>query len=77
MSWTFQLLLALRYLREKKVIHRDIKPSNILINKDGILKIIDFGISRQLSFRFESTKGFLGTPLYLAPEVARKDSYRL
>ena len=41
-----ELLEGLFYMHEKYVIHRDIKPANILINKDGILKIADFGLAR-------------------------------
>lgn len=44
---------ALKYLHsELKVIHRDVKPSNILINRQGQVKICDFGISGECLFRF-------------------------
>lgn len=45
----FQVVKALHYLQsELKVIHRDVKPSNILINRNGEVKICDFGISGNL-----------------------------
>ncbi len=53
------------------VVHRDIKPANIIIDQKGNPKLIDFGISHSIN----QTKGSkrLGTPAYMAPEVARGD----
>ena len=42
----FQLLRGLRYCHGKKVLHRDLKPQNLLINKEGELKLADFGLAR-------------------------------
>lgn len=42
------VLLSLKYLHNSKKIHRDIKAGNILINKEGICKLADFGVSTQL-----------------------------
>ncbi len=50
------------------VIHRDIKPSNIIINSEGIVKIIDFDSSRQYKDESESDTRLLGTEKYAAPE---------
>ncbi len=56
------------------VIHRDLKPSNILMNTDGLVKIVDFGIASATS-NIESTLtqagSIIGTPAYLSPERAR------
>ncbi|KAJ7747369.1 STE/STE7 protein kinase [Mycena metata] len=60
------VLQGLNYLHTKKTIHRDIKPSNILLSREGIVKLCDFGVSGEL---VESQAGtFTGTSFYMAPE---------
>ncbi|MGD2117428.1 MAG: HDOD domain-containing protein, partial [Chromatiales bacterium] len=53
------------------VIHRDLKPQNIMINKDGVPKIMDFGIALLLEEQ-ATTDVLVGTPRYMAPEYIRK-----
>ena len=60
--------MGLRHIKNNSIIHRDIKPSNILISEKGLLKIADFGISKQLRSDIQ-TKTCLGTPYYVAPEI--------
>lgn len=43
-----QLAMGLKHLKNNRIIHRDIKPNNILISEKGLLKIADFGISKQI-----------------------------
>jgi serine/threonine-protein kinase len=45
-----QLVDGFKYLEEKKILHRDLRPENILVSKEGILKIIDFGFGKKINF---------------------------
>lgn len=54
------------------VIHRDLKPGNVMIDRDGIARILDFGIARSLESRGMTESGHLiGTPEYMSPEQAQ------
>lgn len=66
--YAIQIILGIEYLHNKGIIHRDLKLENILIDEDGYLKIIDFGLAKILKNE-EETMTFCGTPEYLAPEV--------
>ncbi len=61
---------ALKYAHSRNVIHRDLKLSNIMISKDGIVKVTDFGLAkvvREARARYSSTE-IVGSPAYMAPE---------
>ncbi|KIK67186.1 hypothetical protein GYMLUDRAFT_37248 [Collybiopsis luxurians FD-317 M1] len=60
------ILQGLAYLHTKQTIHRDIKPSNILLSREGIVKLCDFGVSGKLEGSLAYT--FTGTSFYMAPE---------
>jgi eukaryotic-like serine/threonine-protein kinase len=68
---TLQICEALAYCHEQGIIHRDIKPENIMLQEDGNIKIIDFGIAllegaRRVTWR--GLSGTVGTPDYMSPE---------
>uniref|UniRef100_A0A7S0QVF4 non-specific serine/threonine protein kinase n=1 Tax=Pyramimonas obovata TaxID=1411642 RepID=A0A7S0QVF4_9CHLO len=66
MQVLYQIGLSLTYLHENFIAHRDVKPANIVIGPDGILKLIDFGVSRIL---MGTSTTFAGTPSHMAPEI--------
>jgi len=67
-----QICEALQFAHDKGIVHRDIKPENILIDREGNVKIADFGLAKILGQRQDLTltqEGHvMGTPLYMAPE---------
>ncbi|KAL0956369.1 hypothetical protein HGRIS_002517 [Hohenbuehelia grisea] len=69
------VLQGLAYLHTKKTIHRDIKPSNILLSREGVVKLCDFGVSGELVNSLAGT--FTGTSFYMAPERISGHEYTI
>ncbi len=63
-----QVCDALAYAHKHDIIHRDIKPANIMMLKDGIVKVTDFGIARATTSTKTRTGIIKGTPYYMSPE---------
>lgn len=67
-----QMLDALNYVHQQRLVHRDIKPSNFMLTADGELKLLDFGIAKNNDNNSEYTSTSasyqMGTPMYMSPE---------
>ena len=81
-----QAAQGLGYAHDRGLVHRDIKPENLLINREGILKVVDFGLVLEEASQSHLTRTgtFLGTPTFMSPEQcdgdvadARSDLYAL
>lgn len=68
-----QLLTVLQYLHSKDIVYRDLKPENVLVDKQGFVKLADFGFSKVLPNNAR-TYTLCGTPEYLSPEFLLKKS---
>jgi serine/threonine protein kinase len=68
------MTIAIGYLHLKGIVHRDLKLENILVDEDGYIKIIDYGLAKMLSEDQETTS-FCGTPEYLAPEMINQSGH--
>ncbi len=66
-----QVAEAVDHAHSRRLIHRDLKPANVMIGEDGWVKVMDFGIARQVQDSLAATTNtVVGTPTYMAPEQA-------
>ncbi|MYC55868.1 MAG: serine/threonine protein kinase, partial [Chloroflexi bacterium] len=73
LDYAIQLCAGLGFAHRSKLVHADVKPQNILINRDGVLKVTDFGIAQAYTDTMPQTRSKVvwGSPHYFAPEQAR------
>ena len=70
----FQVLRAVHFCHEHNCIHRDVKPENILVTKEGIVKLCDFGFARLLTGPGDEYTDYVATRWYRAPELLVGDT---
>jgi serine/threonine protein kinase len=70
-QWVEDLCSGLAYAHRQGVIHRDIKPANLMVDTEGTLKILDFGLARRDASKFTQSHVIIGTPNYMSPEQIR------
>lgn len=68
-SYTYQMLQAILFCHQRRVLHRDLKPQNLLINKHGSIKIADFGLARAFGIPVRVYTHEVVTLWYRAPEI--------
>ena len=66
------ILLALHHLHSQHILYRDLKPENVLVDKEGYVKIADFGLSKENVQGHNEAKSICGTAEYLAPEILQR-----
>lgn len=71
LNYLIKICEALDFVSQKKIIHRDMKPNNIMINDQGIVKIVDFGVAKIVDVEAKKDKreGIVGSPLYISPDA--------
>uniref|UniRef100_J3LHH0 mitogen-activated protein kinase kinase kinase n=1 Tax=Oryza brachyantha TaxID=4533 RepID=J3LHH0_ORYBR len=69
-AYTRQILNGLNYLHQRNVLHRDIKCANILVDSNGLVKLADFGLAKEMSI-LSQARSSKGTVYWMAPEVAK------
>jgi serine/threonine-protein kinase len=88
LGWMLDVARALAAAHDRGLVHRDIKPENVMVRRDGLVKVLDFGIARRTNAPVDGSaptaqhglptiteQGIqVGTPLYMAPEQIRGDA---
>lgn len=68
-SYLYQITSAIKYCHSKRILHRDLKPQNLLIDKNGVIKLADFGLARAFGIPIKTLTHEILTLWYRAPEI--------
>lgn len=74
-SYTFQILDGLAYLHSHEVIHRDLKAANVLVDRNGVCKLADFGTAKSVHELNGQSNTLTGTLNWMAPEIIKQLPY--
>ena len=76
LNFAISAALGISYLHQNRIIHRDLKPQNLLVNREWVCKVSDFGISTiKLNGLVSQEMTVIGTPVYMAPEIFTDNKY--
>ncbi|XP_051840211.1 rhodopsin kinase GRK1 [Antechinus flavipes] len=70
-----QIICGMEHLHQKRIVYRDLKPENVLLDNDGNVRISDLGLAVELKEGETKTKGYAGTPGFMAPELLQSEEY--
>ncbi|XP_068785602.1 rhodopsin kinase GRK1 [Struthio camelus] len=70
-----QILCGLEHLHQHRIVYRDLKPENVLLDDAGHVRISDMGLAVELKEGQTKTRGYAGTPGFMAPELLRDEEY--
>ncbi|MBN3275333.1 RK kinase, partial [Polyodon spathula] len=73
--YTAQIICGMEHLHQNRIIYRDLKPENVLLDNNGNVRISDLGLAVELKDSETKTKGYAGTPGFMAPELLRSEEY--
>nr|XP_006112219.1 rhodopsin kinase [Pelodiscus sinensis] len=73
--YTAQIICGLEHLHQNRIIYRDLKPENVLLDDAGHVRLSDLGLAVELPEGKDKTKGYAGTPGFMAPELLQNQEY--